>query len=204
MRLSDEHKFVLISNPRCGSTSLRNMLNPYSNIRSQKPPPEPWLKNHATAFVISEGMRKTGRKPEDYHFFTTIRNPWHRVTSFYAFGKSKPASVWHEPALSSASFADFVRHPTVQDRCRHHCLENMTQSPGGERIVKTVLRLEDFDQVLSPFLTTLLKKPIEVMHLNKAAGTAYQDLYTDKETIDIVADIFKSDIAFGQYRFEAN
>lgn len=196
MRLSDRFKFVFISNPRCGSTSARQMLDPFADVRSTtNPPPVPWQHHHADAALIEEGMRESGRNPDDYVFFTTIRNPWARVFSAYKFGLKRPHSTWHAPAVSSGSVNGFIQHPHVIEKMSGHTLESKTTSR-----VQT-FRIEDQTGDLLRLASSIVGEPLTLPHVNTTESASYIEAFSDQNAIDLVADIFSSDIAAMGYRF---
>ncbi|WP_156137620.1 sulfotransferase family 2 domain-containing protein [Methyloceanibacter caenitepidi] len=195
MRLSDRHRFVFISNPRCGSTSIRQMLDPFSDVRSKTPPPVPWLHHHAGADLIEAGMKETGRNPDDYVFLTTVRNPWARVFSAYKFGLKNPNSTWHAPAVSEGSVNGFVQHPHVIGKMRGHALE----SKATKRV--RVFRIEDQTDELLTLASSIVGESISLPHVNTTEDSSYTDAFTEANAIGLVAEIFASDIAFAGYRF---
>ena len=102
-------------------------LNPFSEIMSGTTANAQWaVRNHASARQIEQGMIKTGRDPDNYVFFTPIRNPWARTFSAYKFGLKDPNSTWHIPAVSAGRVDGFVRHPHVIRQLRKHALDQMS------------------------------------------------------------------------------
>jgi len=175
--------------------SVRRMLDPFSDIKSMKPPPQPWLQNHANAHTIEQGLRRTGRDPDNYVFFTTVRNPWARVFSAYKFGLRNPNSTWHAAAISEGCLDGFVMHPHVTDRLKSKALDQMTTA----RV--RVFRLEQDSELLVELVCSLVGKEIELPHLNATDANDYTAAFQDQRAIDHVAEIFASDIAQG-YEFK--
>ncbi len=198
MRLSDKYKFVFISNPRCGSTSMRRLLDPYSDIQSIKFPKTDWKNHHAPASRVAAGMRRMGRDPDEYLFITTIRNPWDRVYSIYKFGRINSASVWHSAAVSAASLDEFVLNVATDERLRLYPLSTVMAGVGA-KIPNEIIRLEDITAKMPPLIEALTGEAQKIPHINGVKGGAYRDAYNDEYVIARVGEIFASDIEAGGY-----
>ena len=105
MRISHKFKFVLLSNPRCGSTSVRTALTPYSEIKSKSVYP---YHHHTGARALKAHFEKKGWNWEDYTTITTLRNPWDRAVSIWHYGLKNPKSVWNKHCSVSSNFHEFV------------------------------------------------------------------------------------------------
>ncbi|WP_367268204.1 sulfotransferase family 2 domain-containing protein [uncultured Thiohalocapsa sp.] len=80
MRISHQHRFVFLSNPQSGSTSIRIALDPYSDIKSSTEFP---YHHHTNARRLKEHFLKQGWDWNSYFKFTTVRNPWDRMVARY-------------------------------------------------------------------------------------------------------------------------
>ena len=101
MRISHQHKFVFLANPQSGSTSIRKLLDPYSEIKSSTQFP---YHHHVNAPSLRKHFQEMDWEWEDYLKFTTIRNPWDKMVGRYFYGLKNPKSIWHEPAISVKKF----------------------------------------------------------------------------------------------------
>lgn len=112
MRISLSKRIVLLANPRCASTSLRGVLDPYSDFRGSgdgKP-----LIHHASLRSVERFMIAEGLPPlDEFLILTTIRNPWDRIVSIFHFGLRRKGSVWHGPAAEAGSVSAFAFHPIL-------------------------------------------------------------------------------------------
>lgn len=199
MRLSDRFKFVSVSNPRCGSTSVRRMVDPFTDVSSNADPAPSWRNHHASAEQIMAGMRETGRDPNEYTFFTTIRNPWARAWSIYKYGKKNENSAWHSFAVAAGCIDDFLAHPTIDKRLQRFSLDVMLpeDAPG-----RTVIKLENINTALPALLQILTGESVPVKHVNAAEGEDWRGQIRNRAVIDRIGDIFAADIAAGNYEPE--
>jgi hypothetical protein len=83
MRISHRYKFVFISKPRCASTTVRKLLDPFSDIVSSQSHP---YHHHTTASRLKAHFAEIGWDWERYFKFITLRNPWTMLVSLYHFG----------------------------------------------------------------------------------------------------------------------
>lgn len=86
MRISHKYKFVFLATPRTGSTTVRKVLDEYSDILSvrisQRTRQFPYY-DHISAAELKRIFEGKGWKWEDYHTFCVVRNPFDRVVSLY-------------------------------------------------------------------------------------------------------------------------
>lgn len=85
MYISDQYKFIFIHNPKCGGHTIEHLIKPYSNIghhrvRDRDPNKLNFFRHDAAAAV-----HHYFDKFEEYYSFSTIRNPWDRIVSFFYF-----------------------------------------------------------------------------------------------------------------------
>ena len=176
MLISRKYKFVLLSNPKCGSSTLREVLAGRSDIAS-----ETLLSNIEDQNEV-EYMKRAGiqhwpanvwkssfdrvleNDPEgtlgwkDYYTFTTIRNPYKKLVSWYYFiqpdknWNTMIGSQWAPHDTSSLyhhHFNDFVEYIFTQEgyhlrlpTYEYFCTDWST----GEQIVDDVFKIEEINE----------------------------------------------------------
>lgn len=229
MRISHKYKVVFLSNPRCGSTSVRKMLNTYCDVFSQDTGP---FYHHTTASDLKKTFEQQGWSWEEYYKFCVTRNPWDRMYSAYKFGQISPKSVWHRIGSEVKDFEGFIKHPETFSQALRD-LDYFTKNDEGELLVDKILRLEELNETL-PLLLKECGVPVEhVLHVNssdtrlpfwikrifekvkpKKVDSFDSERDTDDawspiaskvaeeytaETAEIVAGQFETDIRFGNY-----
>lgn len=110
MRVIDRHKLVWISKAKTGSTSIRALLDPFSDIKSGSKRPF-W--HHNGVQGAAEDLEASGRDPASYEYVLCERNPWTLVPSYFKFSRINQASqaFWEEdynPAIPQMNFAEFL------------------------------------------------------------------------------------------------
>lgn len=206
MRISLSKKFVALANPRCASTSIRRMVNRFSDFRSGV---NCDLKHHSALRTVERFLIDEGHNPDEFYFFTTVRNPWDRVVSIYHYGLKNPKSTWHKPAVASKDFKVFVhsealiRHFRPKSSSRPlregpHVIDTFMRDNKG--VVRGhVFRLEELDTIAD-----VLKKEVGIdvnlPHVNATSHNDYRSYY-DEVSKNHVAYLFERDIKRFGYVF---
>ncbi|MDV7390804.1 sulfotransferase family 2 domain-containing protein [Arthrospira platensis SPKY1] len=198
MRISHKYKFVFLANPQSGSTSIRRILNPYSDIKSCEKPP---YVHHINARKLKEHFQSMSWDWGSYFKFTTIRNPWSKMVGRYHYGLKNTASVWHKPASNAKNFSDFLDHPIVQRLSRETRIDNFAFDKSGDCLVDQILKMEDMDSQLTAILKNLGIEIEKVIKINTTEHDHYS-LYYNDVTRNSVAEMFAFDINYGNYQFE--
>ena len=90
MRYSSKHKFLLISNWKCGCSTMAHLFLPYSDFGYKDQ--QKCLKRfgisygkmvHWPAYKIKHQFDRQGIKWDSYIKITTVRNPWSRIVSLF-------------------------------------------------------------------------------------------------------------------------
>lgn len=167
MRISHQHRFVFLSNPQSGSTSIRTALDPYSEIKSSAEFP---YHHHTNARKLKEHFEEQGWDWERYFKFTTVRNPWDRMVARYYYGLSNPKSVWHKPATDAGSFAKFLDHPMILKSSPNSTLQVFAYSTEGTCLVDEILKLEELQDSWPSVIKKLGLEEAKLPHINKRSS----------------------------------
>ena len=215
MRISHRFRFVFLSNPKCGSTTIRKILDKFTDLGDSPDKPPPYHP-HTKAQEIQELFQEEGWDLSKYWVFTTIRNPWSRMVSYYHYGRwdlnFRPFwdKLHDEESALKISFRDWIinwaewQAPNwMFDR---QPLEKFCCDEKGNLLVNQIIPIEKIDQEL-PLLLDRLGIPLtkskndSIQHVNMTQYNPRQEYY-DEETKSIVAEIFREDIRFGAYTFD--
>ena len=171
MIISAKHKFLFVSNPKCGSTSMRIALHPYADLVTllQRTDQQDKVSHHAPLYLIKKSFDKafaeeaaeTGEQPkglpfEQYYRFGTIRNPYKRFASWYFFMRpdanfrSRFQPEYDPQTAFKHHFNDFMDHlaNNVQKSLPHY--EYMyVDWETGEDLAHDVFKLEELDETFS-------------------------------------------------------
>ena len=212
MRISHKHKFVFIAVAKTGSTSIRYILDEYSDIKSQGDFNKPYF-HHVSAEQLQHHFNKKNWKWDDYFKFTFARNPYSRLVSWWNYiqtqyqshqqnGISDGGEYWknlcNEIVTTHKDFKSFVRaeNPLWFPRTSSEFISDKDENNLLDFIGRTENLQEDFD-----FTCDKIKIPRQQLpHKNKSNHKHYTEYYDD-ETKEIVAEVFAKDIEYFGYEF---
>ena len=212
MRISHRHRFVFFSNPKTGSSTVRQFLNPYSDVVPAPNYREKTEDNPFYPHMRPEEARRLfhrfGWDFEGYAKFVFVRNPWARLVSLFehirrATGRPLEFSDWVytiKPCGSGGGGEAWERW-----RCYGaYSIEHFIKDEAGNILVDKVLRLEDIDASLVPYLRAMglpVAAKTVIAHKNRhGAGRRYRDYYSDDSAAH-VADLYRYDIVHYGYTF---
>jgi len=159
--------------PKTGGTSLIN-----------------WLKNNKIEVLYGDSSKGVGKHrsasfwiTEPSYKFTIVRNPYHRIVSFYNF--IKPNEIEY-------SFEDFVKNKKISTNTKIHnpwTLQTEYIYDNSKRLVDTLFYLEsNIDKTVKEFFSC----NNDYYKINISTHDDYDSYYT-KELKDIIYNHFKLD-----------
>ena len=212
MRISHRYRFVFFANPKTGSSTVRRLLDPYTDVQPvrnfrERTPVNPFYP-HMRPEEARPLFLDFGWDFDAYRKFTFVRNPWARLVSLYEHVRRDGTTLppFPEWVQSVRPYGD-GGGGEPWDRWRRYgaySIEHFIKDASGGVLVDKVIRLEDIDQILPPFLGAL--------GISTAAGTRpartnrrsrtrpYTDYYTPA-AVDHVRDLYRYDIVHYSYEF---
>ena len=214
MRISHRHQFIFLSRQKCASTSIRKMLNSYSDIFSENKLP---YHHHSPALLLKQHFESQGWDWHRYFKFTCVRNPWDLVVSLYSYGKPDVnGNYWWSQDKHGASydpdtrmeFKDWLKQAKSWDWKKNKWVNNlypyslayMIFDEEENFLVDYILRVENLDADLWQ-VRSRLGLELECGKLNTSDRTRYINYY-DEESKQIISEWFAFDIKFGNYTFD--
>ena len=211
MRISHKHNFIFFCNPKTGSESFREMLNPFSeikvnnNVREQSTS-TPFY-THITPFETKKIFNKLGWKYNQYYKIVCVRNPYDRLVSLYEMiYKRRPKLLkpsFNKWFLNTISYGIGGGGKDYQRWRKYgtYSLKNFISDKNGNILVDKVIRLEDFD-VEIPQLFEKLKLPKLKSIVKKNVGSKRKKTYEyfDKELESIVKKRYSWDLKKYNYK----
>jgi hypothetical protein len=195
---------------KTGSSSVRQFLTPFSEHMILER--EGLYAHHWNASKYKKVFVDKGWEWSDYYSFTTIRNPWARIVSFYKYGKpdtygnhSKDDN-YDESTAFSLSFKEWLKI-RYNDGDSHRLLPNIRRFAfiQGKQAVTEIHKIEDLKGESFSLLLDkcgILNEVDSVLlpTINQTASDDYRAYY-DSDSVDIVSKAMKPDIEIGGYSF---
>ena len=207
MRLSHKHKFVFIAVPKTASSTIRNCLDEYSDIKDVGDNTSPYYW-HTTAFDLKKHFNEKNWNWNEYFSFAFVRNPWAKLVSNY-FYKLNVTKKWkdEEPEKyvnwKKSTFEDYIleKNKVGIERTMSANLQlSYLTDANGKQIVDFIGKVEnlqeDFDFVCDKIGIPKQQLP----HKNKTKHKHYTEYYDD-ETRQIVTEKYAKDIEYFGYKF---
>jgi hypothetical protein len=211
VRISHRYKFVFFANPKTGSSSVRQFLNPYSDVMPVqnfdcRTPENPFYP-HMRPVEARECFERFGWDFYGYTKFTCVRNPWARLVSLFHHVHQRRVAPPFEEWLYLVIPYGIGGGGEDRERWRKYgaySIEHFIKDDAGNILVDSVIRTEDLDEALLPYLRRLgLPLPVgaEIARRNESgSGRQYVDYYT-LATKEHVRRLYRYDIVNYDYRF---
>lgn len=212
MRISHRHRFVFFANPKAGSSTVRRLLDPYTDVH-----PVRNFRERTAANPFYPHMRPEEARPlfhdfgwdfDGYTKFTLVRNPWARLVSLYEHIHEHEAAPPPFPAwVQSVRPYDEGGGGQPWERWRRYgaySIEHFIKDESGGVLVDKVLRLEDIDDVLLPFLAAVglpVAAAGAVERSNRGKRTRPYTGYYTPAAVEHVRQLYRYDIVHYGYEF---
>ena len=200
MRISHKHKFAFIATPKTASSTIRNCLNEYTDIKGVENHASPYYW-HTTAFDLKKHFNEKKWNWDEYFTFSFVRNPWDLMVSKYEYRnlKSRDNTKFgreSEGLLKQIkNFEDFVRKDHSGFLGHHWCFD-----ANGKQIVDFIGKFENLQEDFDIVCDKIGIPQQQLPHKNKTNHKHYTEYYDD-ETRQIVAEKYAKDIEMFDYEF---
>ncbi|MEN8154473.1 MAG: sulfotransferase family 2 domain-containing protein [Acidobacteriota bacterium] len=218
MRISHKHRFVFLANPRTASTTIRNILDDYSDIKSRYitdiDRDFPYY-HHISAQELKKIFDLNGWDWFSYKRFCIVRNPFDRVVSLYHHKiqtstqpderRSRPYNLARKikyKLLGDSKFENYVKHLNPKKRLTTSLKEFLCDKDGNF-LVDDVLMFENLGTELPEYLKQFgikIEKE-DIPHLNLSSGRNKYKEYYDPLTRKKVEEIYSYEIERFKYKF---
>jgi hypothetical protein len=215
-----DKKFIFIHVPKAGGTSVEKMLfKKEHNLQH-------WFGfdekrqiflQHLTCRQIVDLKMLSEEQFDGYFKFAIVRNPWDRCLSEYIWriknsGNFVDAKVNIEKfgrrnakEIKHISFVDFLKKNFPWEEISFDChmkpqVEYLLDD-SGKPMVDFVGRLETLEKDSALIFNKIGIKHPATPHKNKTKHKPYWEYY-DSETYELVAEIYKKDIEYFNYKFK--
>lgn len=211
MRISHKYKFIFFSNPKSGSESLREILNPFSDIKDclykEKTDENPFY-SHITPKEVLEIFEQKGWDYESYYKFICVRNPYSKLVSLYEMIYRRwpikpPFSFWLKSIKTDGTGGGGKKHERWR-KYGAYALENIIFDNKSNMLVDEVLKLENLSKDLPVVLNKIgIENPhkIEIIKKNTKKKKKKIFEYYNDDLIELVKNKYAWEIDEFNYEF---
>jgi hypothetical protein len=205
--ISDQHRCIFVHIPKCGGTSIEDVIWPPPRRESDL-----WMGfidtyhnkyqtgglQHLTATQIRSEVGEV--RFAAYWRFSIVRNPFDRLVSQYASMPRRPDLCDLIGFAPDGDFSTYLHAIARKAHVQWMAQEAFLTDRDGRVLVDTLYRYENFEQDASVIFARLGLAATMVPHANRGERGPYQDYYGAAER-RFVADRFAADLARFGYQF---
>jgi hypothetical protein len=212
LRISHKHRFIFFAFPKTGSESVRQILNPITDVAGEneidilKSPEDARagrIPNHIAPRDLRAHFRERGWPFEDYFRFMFVRNPWARLVSLYEMIRYRDPGFdlsFDRWLLQSRPdrWGGGIEGQDSELWCRYgtYSVDAYACDESGQRLVDKIYRLDDMWQVPADLRRHNIPISGDAMPwLNRGPGIDHSKYYTTPALRAVVAARYAKDIA---------
>lgn len=202
MVISKSNKFLFISVPKTGSSTLRRLLSGHQSVKkTHKASKKNFI--HSTCQQLIEDNEINEK---EYFKFAFVRNPWDRALSEYLFHKKRKGCRCGQKffAKNFSSFKSFLRKGGVF-RCGYSAHGKQQYeflvNKQNKIIVDFIGRFDCFEEDLKQVFNILnIKIPNTIPRANQTRRIRPLNKYYCKETVELVKNMYEKDIELFNFK----
>ena len=209
--ISHDKKCIFIHIPKCGGTSIEDVIWPKDQGRTEN---DLWMgfvnrfenkyQTGGLQHLLARQVREeVGRDVfSDYYKFAFVRNPWDRIVSQFAYMQQRPDLMDYLGMTAETEFKAYLDLIRLKEHVQWMPQVRFLLDQDGSVLVDRIGRLESFNedcaQIFAALGLTLDQLP---GHTNRSKRHSFRYYYSDRESIDMVADLFAEDVDYLGYEF---
>ena len=209
--ISHDKKCIFIHIPKCGGTSVEDVIWPKEQGRTED---DLWMGfvsrfenkyqtgglQHLLAWQVREEVGSDVFSA--YYKFAFVRNPWDRIVSQFAYMQQRPDLMDYLGMTAETEFKAYLDLIHLKEHVQWMPQVRFLLDQDGSVLVDRIGRLESFNedcaQIFAALGLTLDQLP---GHAKRSKRHSFRYYYSDRESIDMVADLFAEDVDYLGYEF---
>jgi len=211
--ISYDKRCIFIHIPKCGGTSIENIIWPNHEDRSEESLWMGFVSKYHNKYqtgglqhlLAAQVMEEVGIGIfNSFYKFAIVRNPWDRIVSQFAYMQVRPdlmEFLGMSPDTEFKSYLDLIQTKQHVQWMQQTCF---ILDQNRKLLVDKVGRMETFQRDCTEILNRLgfADDQFDISHANRSKRKEIGFYYSDLESIQMVADIYADDIEFFGYEFD--
>jgi len=192
MILSHKYKFVCLNPPKTGSGFREQLLKKYADVSITTH--EPLKLRHWNSTQASNYIKSINKDPNDYYWFTFVRNPWERMISWVNMRKNHILNGKNSENIDSNKF--------IVETLEEHQFKDYIYRDG--KLLEFIGSLENITEDLN-FVLNKLNINIPISTRKDKYKNDFKDDIRDNmslKTIEMVSNVEKEVIEMKKYKFK--
>ena len=210
--ISYELKCIFIHIPKCGGSSIERTLWPRPEDRKEANLYGGFISKYLNKYqtgglqhlLASQVREEVGMNVfETFYKFAFVRNPWDRVVSQFAYMQQRPDLMDYVGMSQETEFKAYLELIQQKEHVQWMPQHRFLLDEDGTLLVDQIGRIESLKTDFSSILAKLnLNKSAQLTHANRSDRQPIEKYYNDRETLEIVANIYSEDIKLFGYCFD--
>ena len=210
--ISYELKCIFIHIPKCGGSSIERTLWPRPEDRKEANLYGGFISKYLNKYqtgglqhlLASQVREEVGMNVfETFYKFAFVRNPWDRVVSQFAYMQQRPDLMDYVGMSQETEFKAYLELIQQKEHVQWMPQHRFLLDEDGTLLVDQIGRLESLRTDFSSILAKLnLNKSAQLTHANRSDRQPIAEYYNDRESVEMVADIYSEDIKLFGYCFD--
>lgn len=204
-----DYKTIFVHIPKAGGTSIENLLWPDSKTRTDKDLWMGFISRYYNKYqtgglqhlLASQIIKEVGEKIFfDYYKFALVRNPWSRALSQFIYMSKREDLRSFINMNREDSFLEYLNLIQLREHVQWKPQIDFILDGNGELLIDNFFKLEQINNNYGTLSKNVGANFDKLPHLNKGNYSSFKDYY-NKESIEIVSEIYKEDIGYFNYQF---
>ena len=208
--ISHSLKTIFIHIPKTGGTSVENLLWPNISTRTKNDFwmgfVDPYHNKYQTGglqhLLAKQILQEIGDAIfSEYYKFSIVRNPWRKSVSQFVNMLIRKDLRDFINMKSDTTFIEYLNLILQKDHVQWKPQTDFILDDNGEMLIDDYYKLEDIKKNYSKLSKKTSANFNFLPHANEGNYYSFKDYY-NKESIEIVSEIYKSDIDFFNYTYD--
>jgi hypothetical protein len=207
--ISHEHRCIFIHIPKCGGTSLEDVIWVDESSRT---PENLWMGfiNKYSNKYQTGGLQHLKAEQvkldvgsdifDSYYKFAIVRNPWDKAVSQFFYIKKRRDLMKYIGLKEKDSFKKYLEKIQKKLHVQWDKQVDFLVDRDGHKIINFIGRFENYSADANLILERLGFSGVDIPHKKRGERGGYHEYYDD-ESMEIVAHLYKEDIEFLNYSF---
>lgn len=210
--ISHDRRCIFIHIPKCGGTSIENLIWPRPEDRTEANLWMGFISKYRNKYqtgglqhlLASQVREEVGLDIFNYYYkFAIVRNPWDRIVSQFAYMQVRPDLMDFIGMQPDTEFKTYLNLIQAKQHVQWMPQTDFILDQDGTLLVDKIGRLESLEEDFIEIFRILgiCREQNKIFHVNRSQRESI-DHYYDQETIEMVSEMYSSDISFLNYSFD--